>query len=303
MLRLLQILYLELLLVEVSVSFLEFLGDLLPLLLEHVDLFDLLLKLRLDDALLILGLLHLVPRLFFLELNLFLLALDLLLLLLILLVLFNELVPLLSVFLLDLDDLLLVVVLHPIQLLVVDLLEHLAGALAVDVLALDLDHVRLELSQQLVYRPLVLPLQILNARLVVLTHLQLVLLQLQVIPAFHVQLTLVDRFQILNCCDVVFFHFVHRLLVLVILQFLLFPEVFIPFLKVFNIQILLSLNLLVLPLVLLLGLPELLLDLALVLAELHLQRLLLAPPLLHLLLPHQHDIRQRLVYNLRAAAI
>ena len=58
MLRLLQVLNLELVLVEVGLSLLEFLGDLLSLLLEHVDLLDLLLEPSLDCPLLVLGLPH-----------------------------------------------------------------------------------------------------------------------------------------------------------------------------------------------------------------------------------------------------
>ena len=54
MLRLLQILYLELVLVEVSLPLFELLSDLLPLLLKHIDLLDLLLQLSLYLLLLLL---------------------------------------------------------------------------------------------------------------------------------------------------------------------------------------------------------------------------------------------------------
>ena len=47
MLRLLQVLYLELVLVEISLPLLKLLSDLLSLLLKHVNLLDLLLQLRL----------------------------------------------------------------------------------------------------------------------------------------------------------------------------------------------------------------------------------------------------------------
>lgn len=66
MLRLLQVLYLELILVKVGLPLLEFLGDLEPLLFKHVDLLDLLFELGLHGPLLVLGLPHgllgLVPQ-------------------------------------------------------------------------------------------------------------------------------------------------------------------------------------------------------------------------------------------------
>ena len=75
-----------------------------------------------------------------------------------------------------------------------------------------------------------------------------------------------------------------------ILQLLLFTQVLIPLLQVLNVQVLLSLYLMVLPLVLLLGLTQLLLHFPLVLTQLDVQSLLLAAPLLHFLLAHQHYI-------------
>jgi hypothetical protein len=62
----------------------------------------------------------------------------------------------------------------------------------------------------------------------------------------------------------ILFHLVHGLLVLVILQILLPPQVFIAFLEVFDVQVLLSLDLLVLPLVLEFSLTQLQLDFSLV---------------------------------------
>jgi hypothetical protein len=59
-------------------------------------------------------------------------------------------------------------------------------------------------------------------------------------------------------------HLVHGLLVLVILEILLPPEVFVALLEVLDVQVLLSLDLLVLPLILEFGLTQLQLDFSLV---------------------------------------
>ena len=59
-------------------------------------------------------------------------------------------------------------------------------------------------------------------------------------------------------------HLVHGLLVLVILEVLLPPEVFVALLKVLDVEVLLSLDLLVLPLILEFGLTQLQLDFSLV---------------------------------------
>ena len=264
MLRLLQILYLELVFVEVSIPLLELVSDFLPLLLKHFDLLLLLLELRLDDPLVILGLLHFLPVSVPLLLYLLLFLLYLLLFLQILLVLFLELLPLFGMFLGDFDDLFLVVVLHSIQLSIVDLLECLARPLRIHVLPLNLDHVALELRQQLVDRPLVLPLQVIYPLLVVFAHLELLLLELQVVAALHVQLSLVDSLQVFDRRDMVFFHLVHRLLVLMILEILLSAEIFVALLKILDVEVLLSLDLLVLTLVLELGLAKLQLHFTLV---------------------------------------
>jgi hypothetical protein len=103
--------------------FFELLSDLLSLLLEHVDLLDLLLELGLDHPLFRLRLLHLLLSLVTLPLDLLLLTLYLFLFFLVLFVLFNEFLSFFSVLLLNFDDLILVVVLHPVELFVVDLLE------------------------------------------------------------------------------------------------------------------------------------------------------------------------------------
>ena len=47
--------------------------------------------------------------------------------------------------LLDVDDLILVVVLHAVNLFVINVLQVLRGVLGVNILRLDLDHVALEL--------------------------------------------------------------------------------------------------------------------------------------------------------------
>jgi hypothetical protein len=176
MLGLLKILDLELVFVEVGVSLLEFVSDLLPLLLEHIDLLNLLLKLSLDDPLIILGLLHLLPVPIPLLFDLLLFFFDFLLFLKILLILFFEFLSLFSMFLLDLHDLLLMIFLHPIELPIVYFFQCLACPLRVHILPLHLDHVGLKLSEQLIDRPLVLPLQVLYPLLVVLPHLEFLLL-------------------------------------------------------------------------------------------------------------------------------
>ena len=68
MLRLLQVLYLELVLVQVSLPLLELLSDLQAFLFKHVDLFDLLLKLGLNSAFLVPCDLHQLLLLTFLHL-------------------------------------------------------------------------------------------------------------------------------------------------------------------------------------------------------------------------------------------
>lgn len=59
-------------------------------------------------------------------------------------------------------------------------------------------------------------------------------------------------------------HLVHGLLVLVILEIFLPPEVFVALLEVLDVQVLLSLDLLVLPFILEFGLTQLQLDFSLV---------------------------------------
>ena len=235
MLWLLEILYLELVFVEVCVPLLEFVSDFLSLLLKHIDLLDLLLKLGLDYPLIILGLLHLFPIpisvLFYLLLFFF----DFLLFLKILLILFLELLSLFGVLLLDLYDFILMVVLHSIELSIIHFLECLACSLWIHILTLYLNHVSLEFSEQFVDRSLVLPLQVLYALLIVFTHLELLLLQLQVVSTLHVQLSLINSLEVFHSGDMVFFHLVHGLLVLVILEILLPSEVFVALFKIFDI--------------------------------------------------------------------
>jgi hypothetical protein len=98
----------------------------------------------------------------------------------------------------------------------------------------------------------------------------------------------------------ILFHLVHGLLVLVILQILLPPQVFIAFLEVFDVQVLLSLDLLVLPLVLEFSLTQLQLDFSLVDWEFILELLLLATPFLHFLLADEDYVGEGFVHDLGA---
>jgi len=118
----------------------------------------------------------------------------------------------------------------------------------------------------------------------VFAHLELLLLELEEVAALDVEFALVDGLEVLHGRYVILLHLVHGLLVLVILELLLPAQVLISLLQVLYIKIFLSLDLLLLPLVLLLGLAQFELDLALVDIQLVVQLLLLPPPLLHLLL-------------------
>ena len=88
--------------------------------------------------------------------------------------------------LLDVDNLILVVVLHAVDLLVVNVLQVLRGVLRVNILRLDLDHVALELLEQAVDSFLVLLLQLQDPRLVVLLHFELLLLEFEEVAALDV---------------------------------------------------------------------------------------------------------------------
>ena len=103
---------------------------------------------------------------------------DFLLFLKILLILFLELLTLFSMLLLNFNDLFLMIVLHSVELSIVYIFECLACPLRVHILPLDLHHVGLELSEQLVNRTLILPLQVLYPLLIVLAPLEFDLLQL-----------------------------------------------------------------------------------------------------------------------------
>lgn len=72
--------------------------------------------------------------------------------------------------LLDVDNLILVVVLHAVDLFVINVLQVLRGVLRVNILRLDLDHVALELLEEAIDGFLVLLLQLQDPRLVVLLH-------------------------------------------------------------------------------------------------------------------------------------
>jgi hypothetical protein len=129
MLRFLQVLYLEFVLVEVCLALLQFLSDLQPLLLKHVYLLDLLLELCLDLPLLFPGFLHQTLGLLQLPLEMLHLSLHFFLVSKILLILFLESLTILSMFLLDFNYLILVVILHPVDLLIVDILQVLSSLL------------------------------------------------------------------------------------------------------------------------------------------------------------------------------
>ena len=122
-LRLLQILDLELVLIEVSFSLLEFLSDLEAFLLKHVDLLDLFLELGFYCAFLIACNLHQFLLLFLLHLDGLLLLFHLFLLCLVLVVLFNQVLSVLSMLLLDLNNLILVVVLQAINLFIIHIFQ------------------------------------------------------------------------------------------------------------------------------------------------------------------------------------
>lgn len=192
MLGFLQVLYLELILVEVGLPLLQLIRDFLPLLLQHLDLLDLLLQLCLDYGLLGLSLAHAVLLPFTLLLELPLLCFDVLLLFQVLFVLFFEFLAIFDMLLLDIDDLVFMAILHAVQLLVVHTLEGDAGLFGVDVFCLDLDHVGLELLQEFINGPLVLPFQLRDTLLIVLLHLKFLLLELKEVAALNVEFTLVD---------------------------------------------------------------------------------------------------------------
>ena len=296
-LALLQILYLEFVLVQVSFALFELVHDLLALLLEHLDLLHLLLQLLLDLLLALLGVNHLAFLQLSVVLQQLLLGLLVLLDLLKLGPVLFQLGLVLLVFLLDFEDLVLVLVLLLVELGLVYVLQTVGRLLGVLVLVLHLEQVVLELAQQFVDGFLVLLGELGDLALVVLDHFKPFLFQLEVVGVFDVELLLVDLLQVLHGVEVVQLHLLHGFEVLPVLHVLLPLQVLVALVQVLDVQVLLALDFGVLVLVLLLGLEQLLLNFLLVDIKVVLQLLLLLLPLLHLVLLHQHDVRKGFIYD------
>ena len=122
-----------------------------------------------------------------------------------------EFLPVLRVLLLDLDDLILVVALQLVDLFVVDILQVLARLLRVNIFGLNLDHVGFELLEEAVDGFLVLLLKLLDARLVMLLHLQFLLFKFEEVAAFDVEFALVDALEVLHGRQVISLHLLHGL--------------------------------------------------------------------------------------------